>query len=132
MGKISKNMRLTILIGAIAFFVFAFLYLITTNLYLEAMAWPYNDPYYPRAFGINLLILGLFLTITYFRNEWTQAKLMVEIVLVWSILILIANFIEITIISLPVGVIVTTWNNNIILLVLIFVTLYFYLKELKR
>ncbi len=132
MGKISKNMKITILIVAIAFFVFAWLYLVNTNVYLETMAWPYNDPYYPRAFGINLLVLGIFLIISFFRNEWNQAKIIIEIVLVWSSLILIANLIEISVLSLPLGVIVTTWNNTIFLLVLIVVTFYFYLKELNQ
>jgi hypothetical protein len=132
MGKLSRNMRITILVEAIAFFVFAYLYLVPTNVYLETMSWPYNDPYYPKAFGISLLVLGAFLTISFFRNEWIQAKLMIEIVIMWSSLILVANFIEITILPLPVGVIVTTWNNNIILLVLIIVSLFFFLKEMKR
>ncbi len=132
MGKISKNMKITILIVAIAFFVFAWLYLVNTNVYLETMTWPYNDPYYPRAFGINLLVLGIFLIISFFRNEWNQAKIIIEIVLVWSSLILMANLIEISVLSLPLGVIVTTWNNTIFLLVLIVVTFYFYLKELNQ
>ena len=132
MGIISKNMRITILVSSTAFFLFAFMYLILTDLYLTMMEWPYDDPYYPRAFGINLLILGTFLLISYFRNEWLQAKILIEIVIIWAFLTLIANLIEINILTLPIGVIVATWNNTIILIVLVIVLLYFYLEEIKR
>ena len=124
-------MRITILLGAIAFLAFAFLYLVTTDQYLTTMGWPFNDPYYPRAFGINLLILGVFLMVSFFRNEWIQARILIEIVLVWCSLILTANIIEISVLSLPVGVIVLTLNNTIFLMVLVIVMLFFYLKELK-
>jgi hypothetical protein len=131
MAKISKNMRITILVSTIAFLIFAFLYLVTTDQYLNTMGWPFNDPYYPRAFGINLLILGVFLMVSFFRNEWIQARILIEIVLVWCSLILTANVIEISVLSLPVGVIVLTLNNTIFLMVLVIVMLFFYLKELK-
>ena len=129
MGEISKDLRVTLLILSGAFLTFAILYLFFTDFYFGFIEWPYEDPYYSRAFGITLLILAIFGLIVYYRKDWNQAKIYIEIVLVWSFLIVVANFIELAVLPLTIEAVATTWADTIILMVLIGTTLYFYIKE---
>jgi hypothetical protein len=131
MREISKDMKINLLVISIAFLGFAFMYLAITELYLDWIDWPYDDPYYFRAFGMVLLVLGVFGLISIYRNDWNQAKVYLEILMTWSVLIVIANFVELTILPLTVGAVATTWADTIILLVLIGTTFYFYFKEKK-
>jgi len=61
MREISKDMKINLFVISIAFLGFAFVYLVITDFYKELIEWPYDDPYYFRAFGIILLVLGIFL-----------------------------------------------------------------------
>ena len=131
MGEISKDMRITLLIISIAFLAFAFLYLIITDFYLGLIEWSYDDPYYSRAFGINLLVFGAFGLVVNYRNDWNQGKIFVEIVMIWGLFVIIANFIELAILPLTVGAVMNTWVDTIILIVLIGATFYFYMIEEK-
>jgi hypothetical protein len=132
MGELSKDMRITLLIISIALLSFAFLYIFLTDFYLELIEWPYNDPYYFRAFGIILLVFGVFGLIVNYRDDWNQAKIYLELILVWSVSILIANFIELAILPLTIGAVTNTWVDSIILIILVGATLYFFTKEKKE
>lgn len=131
MDEISKEFRLFLLIEGIVALIFAFLYLAITDAYLEFTEWSYDDPYYPRAFGGTLLILGFFTLVAAYRKEWIKIRILVETGFLWMIMVTIMNILELIIITQSSGAILNTILNTVIIVIFIAGTIYFYLKERK-
>lgn len=129
--KITKYSLLLYFVGGL---VFAILYLFITDIYLyDLTAWPFVDPYYPRAFGGTLLILAIFSLLMYFKKEWEHIKLVYELALLWLIMVLIMNILELALLSsvLPVLALTSTIINTIIVVVFLAIGLYCCMKQKK-
>jgi len=129
MVEISKRCKIVLLINAVAALIFMVFYLIIPKLYFTITEGPVFDPYYWRAFGVTLLVLGLFSLRAFLIGNKEQAKFMLEIGIIWPLIILILNIWELIFLTLSLTYTITTWLNNIILLVLIILNLYAYYKE---
>ena len=132
MSELKKITKYSLLIYAAGGFIFAFLYLVITDIYLITLSdWPYYDPYYPRAFGGTLLVLGLMALIGSFKKEWEHVKLTYELALAWLIMVLIMNIAELALLSpaLSFTAIGNTIFNTVIVVVFIVMGIYCYVKQ---
>jgi hypothetical protein len=132
MTEILKITKYTLLLYTLGGLVFAILYLFITDIYLyDLAAWPFVDPYYPRAFGGTLLVLAIFAFIAYLQKDWEQIKLTFELSLAWLIMVLIMNILELALIGsvLPILAIISTIINTIIVIVFLAFGLACYLKQ---
>jgi hypothetical protein len=86
---IMSKVKILLLIDAIAAFFFCFLYLIITDIYLiDFSKWTYPDPYYPKAFGGTLLVLGIFALLATRKEKWERIKIFIELAISWMSIIL--------------------------------------------
>ena len=134
MTEILKITKYSLLLYTLGGLVFAILYLFITDIYLyDLVAWPFVDPYYPRAFGGTLLILAIFSLLAYFKKEWEHIKLVYELALIWLIMVLIMNILELALLSsvLPVLALTSTIINTIIVVVFLAIGLYCCMKQKK-
>jgi hypothetical protein len=93
------------------------------------MQWPFYDPYYSWAFGGTLLVLSLFTLLAIKRGEWEKIKMIFELIIAWQMAILILNIIGLILIHATITSLISTWINNFILIILILLNLYFYIKQ---
>lgn len=120
------------IIDAVAAFLFCFLYLFITDIYLlDLTDWSYPGPYYPRAFGGTLLVLGIFALLATRREKWEQIKIYVELTILWMIVILILNILELIFINITPIYMFHTIINSIILILLIVANIYYYFSQAK-
>ena len=71
MEDILTKLKILLIIDAVAAFLFCFLYLFITDIYLlDLTDWSYPEPYYPRAFGGTLLVLGIFALLATRKEKW--------------------------------------------------------------
>lgn len=131
MAEIAREFRLFLYFQAIAAFIFAFLYLVITDNYLEFTEWPYSDPYYPRAFGGTLLVLGFFNLIAAYRKEWDHIRIIVELSICWLIMVLIMNILELIFLTLTTTAVVNSVFNTGIVVIFLVGDIFFYLRERK-
>ena len=129
MVEISKRCKIVLLINSVAALIFMVFYLIIPKLYFNITDGPVFDPYYWRAFGVTLLILGLFSLRAYMIGNKEQAKFMLEIGIIWPLIILILNIWELIFLELSLTYTINTWLNNVILLALGIMNIYTYYKE---
>ncbi|MFX1358159.1 MAG: hypothetical protein ACFFA8_12875 [Promethearchaeota archaeon] len=132
MSEILKLTKYSLLLYTIGGLVFAILYLFITDIYLyDLTAWPFVDPYYPRAFGGTLLVLAISAFLGYFKKEWEHIKLLYELALLWLIMVLIMNILELALLSsvLPVLALTSTIINTVIVVVFLVIGLYCYIKQ---
>lgn len=90
------------------------------------------DPYYWRAFGATLLVLGIFALRVALKGGSEQAKLILEIAIAWQSAILTLNIWELFVLPISITYKTHTIINSVILAVLIVLNLFLYIKELKR
>lgn len=133
MEDILTKIKILLIIDAVVAFIFCFFYLFITDVYLlDLTDWSYPDPYYPRAFGGTLLVLGLFALLATRKENWEQIKIFIELVIVWMIIILILNILELIYIDITLIYRFHTIINSIILILLIIINIYYYLKQIKK
>ena len=130
MTEIQKFTKITLLIYAVGGFIFAFLYLVIPDIYIYGLTqWPFNDPVYFRMFGGTLLVLGLFALMAYFKKEWEEVKILFELALMWLIMVLIINILELALLSLPAMTFTNTIVNTIIVAIFSILGIYCCIKQ---
>jgi hypothetical protein len=130
MTEIQKLTKISLLLYALAGFIFAFLYLVIPDIFIYGLTqWPFNDPIYFRLFGGTLLVLGLASLLAYFKKEWEEIKLFFELAMMWLLMVTIINFFELTMISLPVIALTNTIVDTILVAILLILGIYCYMKQ---
>ena len=133
MEDIMNKVKILLLIDAIAAFFFCFLYLIITDIYLiDFSKWTYPDPYFPKAFGGTLLVLGIFALLAIRKEKWEQIKIFIELVITWMMIIFILNILELIFIDLTFNYYLNTIIDSLVLAFLIILNLYYYIKQQNK
>ncbi|TFG22648.1 MAG: hypothetical protein EU532_14220 [Promethearchaeota archaeon] len=131
MVEISKETKIVLIIDGVASFLFMILYLIIPELYASMVDPLVFDPYYWRAFGGTLLALFILVLIALKRAEWEQVKVVIELAIIWSSIILILNIWELIALPISPTYIETTIVDSILLVVLIILNAFIYYREQK-
>jgi len=130
MTEIQKLTKIFLLLDVLAGFIFAFLYLVIPDIYVyDLTQWPFNDPVYFRFFGGTMLVLGLISLMAYFKKEWEEVKLFFELALMWLVMVLIINSLELAILSLPGIAFTNTVVNTIIVIIYLVLGIYCWMKQ---
>lgn len=133
MEDILSKVKILLLIDAISAFFFCFLYLIITDIYLiDFSKWTYPDPYFPKAFGGTLLVLGIFALLAIRKEKWEQIKIFIELVITWMMIIFILNILELIFIDLTFNYYLNTILDSLVLAFLIILNLYYYIKQQNK
>jgi len=131
MAEISSKTKIVLIIDILACLIFMFLYLIIPEIYASLVDPIVFDPYYWRAFGGTLLVLGIMSIIAYKRAEWSQVKVVIELAILWCSIILILNIWEILVLPISPTYAQTAWTDSILLVILIVINAFCYYKEQK-
>ena len=131
MAEVTKEVKIVLIIDAIASLIFAFLYLVIPEIYASLVDPIVFDPYYWRAFGGTLLVLAIMALIALKRAAGEQVKIIIEFAILWSVVILGLNIWELIVLPLSPTYTETTWIDSVLLIVLIILNSYFYNRDLK-
>lgn len=131
MPEVTKEVKIILLIDAIAALIFTILYLVIPETYASLVDPLVFDPYYWRAFGGTLLVLAIMALIALKRAEGEQVKFIIEFAILWCVVILALNIWELIVLPLSPTYTQTTWFDSILLIILIILNLYFYNRDLK-
>ena len=131
MAEVTKEVKIVLIINAIAALIFTFLYLVIPDIYASLVDPLVFDPYYWRAFGGTLLVLAIMDLIALKRAEVEQVKFLIEFAILWCVVILALNIWELIVLPLSPTYTQTTWVDSILLIVLIILNAFFYNRDLK-
>lgn len=130
MTEIQKLTKITLLLDALAGFIFAFLYLVIPDIFIYGLTqWPFNDPVYFRYFGGTLLLLGLVSLIAYFKKEWEEVKLFFEFALLFILMIVIMSSLELALLTLPVITFMNSLFSTILVIIYLVLGTYCWMKQ---
>jgi len=131
MVEMSKNMKIMLIVDAIAGFIYGVFYLIIPELYSVIIDSTNFDPQFWRLWGATCFTFGIFCLIAVRRAEWENVKILVEFGILWLILALVVNFITIATVRLSWTAYASQWFDNIVIILLIAANCYLYLQESK-
>ncbi|MBY9018121.1 MAG: hypothetical protein KGD66_04740 [Candidatus Lokiarchaeota archaeon] len=130
MTEIQKLTKITLLLDALAGFIFAFLYLVIPDIFIYGLTqWPFNDPVYFRYFGGTLLLLGLVSLIAYFKKEWEEVRLFFEFALLFILMIVIMSSLELALLTLPVIAFMNSLFSTILVIIYLVLGIYCWMKQ---
>ena len=115
MTEIKKITKIALLWYGVAGILFAFMYLVLTDLYVAMILWPYNDPVMFWSLGGTLLIIGIASIMAFFKKEWEEIKLFFLFSMMWLLYFIIMNIFTIVLLGLP-DMALMNQTMNIILL----------------
>ncbi len=101
MTELKKITKIALLWYGVAGILFAFFYLVLTDLYVAMTQWPYNDPVMFWSLGGTLLIIGIASLMAFFKKEWEEIKLFFLFSMMWLLYFIIMNIITIALLGLP-------------------------------
>ena len=132
MAELSKFIKIVLIIDIIAAFIYGILYLFIPEIYAELIDPPSLSLHFWRLWGVNCVSLGVFGIIGLVRNEWTTFKIMIEFVIFWLIIQNILNIISLTDPARSPTNLESQLTDVIIILFLIVLNIYAYLREKKQ
>ena len=115
MTEIKKITKIALLWYGVAGILFAFMYLVLTDLYVAMILWPYNEPVMFWSLGGTLLIIGIASIMAFFKKEWEEIKLFFLFSMMWLLYFIIMNIFTIVLLGLP-DMALMNQTMNIILL----------------
>lgn len=132
MAELSKFFKIILIINMIAAFIYGILYLFIPEIFAGLVDAPAFDLHFWRLWGGTCVSLGIFGIIGYIRNEWSTFKVIIEFVILWLIITVIINFVGFADITRSPTNLISQWTDIIIILILIIIDIYAYLRENKQ
>ncbi len=126
MAEISKQFKIVLIINAIGAFIYAFQFLVITDIYIQLVDEPWPNPHLLRLWGATILILGIFALIAVKRAEWEKIKIMVELAIVWLLAVAIINLASLAYVPRTATNIPNAVLDVIVPLILFIIDVYFY------
>jgi len=115
MTEIKKITKIALLWYGVAGILFAFFYLVLTDLYVTMIQWPYNDPVSFWSLGGTLLTIGIASLMASFKKEWEEIKLFFLFSMMWILYFIIMDIVSIALLGLPDMALMSQITNIILL-----------------
>jgi len=131
MAELSKEVKIVFIINAIPAFIYAFLFLVIPDTYVQITEAEIYNPINLRQVGASILVLGIGIVLSIKRDDLEKSKIFWEIAIIWLILMLIIGIWGAFAIPGTAAAQVGTWIANTILIVLTVLNIYVYYRETK-
>jgi DMSO reductase anchor subunit len=132
MAEISKLFKIMLIIDVIVAFVYGILYVFVPNIVYDLNDAPAYDPHFWRLFGGAILSLGIGALLSLIIKEWEKIKLFILTTFIFLIITAIVNISSaLYMIRSPTNLIFH-WLDTIIIIILIVLNGFFYIKEGKK
>ena len=127
MTEIKKFTKIVLIYYGIAGALFSFLYLVFTD--LQLLNWPWPDPVPFWSLGFSMLVLTIASFLAFFKSEWEQIKLYLEIMIMWVIGAILMDIAIVVVVPLNEAFMSQMVFNFIILSFNLIVGLLAYIKQ---
>ena len=131
MAELSKEVKIVFIINGISAFIYAFLFLVIPDTYVQITEAAMYNPISYRQLGAGLLILGIGNVLAIKRDDLEKAKIFWEIAIIWVILMTIIGIWGAFAFPGTAAALASTWIANTILIVLLVFNIYLYYRETK-
>ena len=132
MAEISKMFKIMLLIDVIVAFVYGILYIFLPDVVYTLNDAPFYDPHFWRLFGGAILSLGFGSIISLIMKDWEKIKIFILTTLIFLIITAIGNISSVLYTSRSITNLGFHWLDTSLIIVLIILNGFFYLREDKK
>ena len=131
MVKMSKGIKIILLVDIIVAIYYGVLYLLLPEFYYQRNDAPAFDLHMWRLFGGTIFVLGIAGIIALKRGEWETVKPIMEVVILWLIMVAVLDIVLLLTVSASPTYIRSTSTTIVLLIIIIIANIYFYQREEK-
>ena len=132
MVKMSKELKIILMVDIIVALYYGILYLLIPELYYKMNDAPAFDLHMWRLFGGTIFVLGICGIVALKRSEWETVKPLMELVILWLIMVAVLDIIWVLTVTASPTYIRSISTTIIILIVLIAINIFLYQRERKN
>jgi len=132
MGELSKSFKIVLLVDMLIGLIYGILYVFLPDFVYATNHAPYYDPHFWRLFGGVILGIGIMVFCALRNGDWNQIKFFVRNTILFLIITAIINLSSAAYITRSETNLIFHWLDNIVIIVLIVLNGYFYMKEDKK
>ncbi|MFX0060448.1 MAG: hypothetical protein ACFE8J_19290 [Candidatus Heimdallarchaeota archaeon] len=132
MAEISKEFKIMLIVDIIVALIYGILYVFLPDFVYSTNDAPYYDPHFWRLFGGVILGIGIVVVYALIKKDWDDIKFFVFYVIIFLIITGIINISSALYVTRSATNILFHWLDNIVIIVLIVINAFFYVREEKK
>ena len=132
MAEFSKEMKILLIINMIVALVYGIMYAIFPEALRALNDAPDFDPHFWRLFGGTLIAAGIGILLGLLSKDWDKIKVFYQFAIVLLIIIALVNLTSNLYIVRSATNLIFHWLDNIVIIALLVVNIFFYLREEKK
>jgi hypothetical protein len=132
MAEFSKEMKILLIINMIVGLVYGIMYAIFPEAIWALNDAPYFDPHFWRLFGGSLVATGIGILLGLLSKDWDKIKVFYQFAIVLLIIIALVNLTSNFYVVRSATNLIFHWLDNIVILALLVVNIFFYIREEKK
>jgi hypothetical protein len=132
MAEFSKEMKFVLIINLIVAFAYGIMYTFLPETVYSLNDAPYFDPHFWRLFGGVLIAMGIPVLLGLIKGDWDYIKLFFLFAIIFLIMNILVNLTSIIYVTRSATNLIFHWLDNIVIIVMIVLDIFFYLREEKK
>ncbi|MFX0046708.1 MAG: hypothetical protein ACFE8G_00935 [Candidatus Hermodarchaeota archaeon] len=132
MAEFSKEMKIVLIINMIVGFVYGIMYAIFPEGLRALNDAPYFDPHFWRLFGGALIAIGITILLGIIKDDWDKIKILFHFAVVLLIIFAVVNITSNIYLTRSATNLIFHWLDTIVIILLLVINIFFYLREEKK
>jgi len=132
MAEFSKEMKIVLIINMIVAFAYGIMYVFLPETVYSLNDAPYFDPHFWRLFGGALIAMGIPVLLGIIKGDWDYIKLFFLFAIIFLIITALGNIISNIYVIRSATNLIFHWLDTIVILVVLVLDIFFYLREEKK
>ena len=132
MAEFSKEMKIVLIINMVVAVVYGIMYVFLPEIVYSLNDAPYFDPHFWRLFGGVLIAMGIPVLLGIIKGDWDYIKLFFLFAIIVLIILVLVNLTSNIYVTRSATNLVFHWLDTIVIIVMIVLDTFFYLREEKK
>ena len=132
MTEVSKEFKIVLIINMIVGFIYGILYVFLPETVSTINNSPYFDPHFWRLFGGAILAIAIAALLGIMKGDWDNIKLFFRFAIIFLIITALVNITSIIYVTRSATNLFFHWLDNIVIIGIAILDIFFYLREEKK
>ena len=132
MAEISKEMKIVLIINLIVGLIYGIMYVFLPEGVYALNDSPYFDPHFWRLFGGAILAIAIVALLGIIKGDWDHIKLFFLFAIIFLSITALLNITSIIYVTRSTTNLIFHWLDNIVIIAMVIIDTFFYLREEKK
>jgi hypothetical protein len=132
MAEMSREYKILLIVNIVVAFIYGIMYVFLPDMVSSVNDAPFFDPHFWRLFGGTVLALGITGIFGLKMGDWDKVKLFMLYAIIFLIILIIVNLTSNIYIVRSATNLIYHWLDTTVMIVLLIVDIFFYMREEKK